>query len=70
MAFYLKREFTKDDDIFVFNDLRFSYQGEYSQIDHLILHRFGFVLIESKSIYGEVKVNAQGEWSIWEYSPW
>ncbi|USD36552.1 NERD domain-containing protein [Ferrimonas sp. SCSIO 43195] len=63
VAFYLKREFANNPDVLVFNDLRFSHQGEYSQIDHLVIHRLGFVLIESKSIYGQVRVNNDGEWS-------
>ncbi|TKB49929.1 NERD domain-containing protein [Ferrimonas sediminicola] len=63
VAFYLKREFADNPDILVINDLRFSHKGEYSQIDHLLVHRFGFVLIESKSIYGQVRVNKDGEWS-------
>ncbi|MDF3124875.1 nuclease-related domain-containing protein [Rheinheimera sp. 1928-s] len=39
------------------------YDGEFAQIDHLIVYTFGFIVIESKSIRGEVQVNAQAEWS-------
>nr|WP_298413213.1 nuclease-related domain-containing protein [uncultured Halomonas sp.] len=45
------------------NDLLIEHQGERAQIDHLVIHPFGFILIESKSIVGEAKVNAEGEWS-------
>ncbi|WP_415913104.1 nuclease-related domain-containing protein [Neptuniibacter sp. QD37_11] len=62
VAFYLRRAFKDDDRYHVFNDLRIVFDGEVAQIDHLILHKKGFVLIESKSIYGEVKVNKRGEW--------
>lgn len=63
VAFYLRRSFKDDPQILVINDLNIHHEGEKAQIDHLVIHRKGFVIIESKSIYGEVKVNAQGEWS-------
>ncbi|TCK02952.1 nuclease-related domain-containing protein [Marinobacterium mangrovicola] len=63
VAFYLRRAFKDREDIYVFNDYAFRYKGENAQIDHLIVHKYGFMLLESKSIYGEVKVNSTGEWS-------
>ncbi|WP_288739469.1 NERD domain-containing protein [uncultured Rheinheimera sp.] len=63
VAFYLRRAFKDDDRIRVFHDLQLCYDGEYAQIDHLIVYTFGFIVIESKSIKGEVRVNAQAEWS-------
>jgi len=63
VAFFLRRNFKDDDRVLVFNDLKFSYNNETAQIDHLILYPFGFILIESKSITGEVSVNKQQEWS-------
>jgi len=62
MAFYLKREFAKDADVFVFNDLRLIHDGEVAQIDHFVLHKYGFALIESKSVAGTVEINEYGEW--------
>lgn len=63
VAFYLRREFADDPSILIINDLRIEYNGERAQIDHLVVHAYGLVVIESKSIYGEVKVNGHGEWS-------
>jgi hypothetical protein len=63
VAFYLRRAFKDSSDYIVFNDYPFSYNNEKAQIDHLIIHRYGFIILESKSIYGEVKVNNKGEWS-------
>ena len=61
LAFYLRRGFADRKDVFVFNDLRLSLQcaerTERAQIDHLVLHRFGFFIIESKSVFGTVIVN-------------
>ncbi|MBY6093636.1 nuclease-related domain-containing protein [Ferrimonas balearica] len=63
VAFYLRRQYANDPNVFVINDLRFEHQGEVIQIDHLLVFRHGFILIESKSIFGEVRVNKAGEWS-------
>lgn len=63
VAFQLRREFGEHKQIHVINDLRIEHHGERAQIDHLILHPYGFIIVESKSIVGEVTVNAAGEWS-------
>lgn len=63
MAFYLRRAFAEAPDVFVFNDIRLERNGEVAQIDHLILHRFGFIIVESKSVVGKLTVNAQGEFA-------
>ena len=67
MAFYLKREFEMDESVFIFNDLRFKADNDdAAQIDHLVLHRHGFVLIESKSVSSVVKINVRDEWTrVW-----
>jgi len=62
MAFYLKRAFQDSSDIFVINDLRIKMNDDIAQIDHLIIHRFGFAVIESKSVTSEISVNEHGEW--------
>lgn len=62
MSFYLNRAFGNDDYVAVINDLHLEMEGEYAQIDHLVIHRFGFVIIESKSVTSTVCVNKNGEW--------
>lgn len=63
MAFYLSRAFVDAPDLWIFNDLRFKDEtGDRAQIDHLVLHRHGFIVIESKSVSTSVAVNRQGEW--------
>ncbi|MFG0293826.1 MAG: nuclease-related domain-containing protein [Phycisphaerales bacterium JB050] len=57
MAHYLKRAFGEDPETLVFNDLRLCRYGEIAQIDHLVLHRWGLIVIESKSITGQIDVN-------------
>ncbi len=63
MAFYLRRRYAEDPKVRVFNDLRVERAGEWAQIDHLVLHRHGLVIIESKSVTGEVHINAQLEFT-------
>lgn len=63
VAFFLRRHFKDDENILVFNDIKLTHNEETAQIDHLVLYPYGFVLIESKSITGEVSVNKQEEWS-------
>lgn len=63
MAFYLRRAFAEVPDIYIFNDLRLERNGEVAQIDHLVFHRFGFLIIESKSVVGTITVNAKGEFT-------
>lgn len=63
VAFFLRRAFKDHKQVYVINDFKFTHNDETAQIDHLIVYTFGFILIESKSIKGEVKVNDFGEWT-------
>lgn len=63
MAHYLKRAFGSDPNVHVFNNLRLEHEGEVAQIDHLIFHRAGFILIESKSVTSSVRINERDEWA-------
>ncbi|WNO61031.1 nuclease-related domain-containing protein [Rheinheimera sp. MMS21-TC3] len=63
VAFYLRRAYKDRDNVMVINDLRIEHDGEVAQIDHLIVYSYGFIVVESKSIRGEVSVNEHGEWS-------
>lgn len=67
MAFYLRRAFGESPDVFVINDLRLVEGDDAAQIDHLVIHSAGAVIIESKSVTQKVRVNARGEWArIWD----
>jgi hypothetical protein len=70
LAFYLKREFKDDPQIFVFNNLRLEKAGDACQIDHLVLHPYGIIIIESKSVTTRVEVNELGEWKRWFNNVW
>ncbi|APX91969.1 hypothetical protein BWR19_02845 [Halomonas sp. 1513] len=63
VAFHLRREFGDSEQVRIIHDQVIEHGGERAQIDHLVIHPYGFIIIESKSIVGEVQVNAEGEWS-------
>ena len=63
VAFHLKRAFKDSKDVYVLNDVQIKHDSENAQIDHLVIYPQGFIVVESKSIYGEVRVNDYGEWS-------
>ncbi len=71
MAFYLRRAFVDDPKVYVFHDLRFKDEtGDTAQIDHLVLHPHGIIVIESKSVSTGVSVNKHGEWvRFWNNRP-
>jgi hypothetical protein len=65
MVYYLRRAFKEDKNVCVFNDLRLEQEQDAAQIDHLILHRYGITIVESKSVTTRIQVNEYGEWSRW-----
>jgi len=70
MAHYLKRAFGDEEWVWVFHDLRFQLDDKDAiQIDHLVLHRYGMILIESKSVSTEVRINEHEEWER-KYGKW
>lgn len=70
VAFFLRRAFKDHKQVYVINDFKFTHNDETAQIDHLIVYTYGFILIESKSIKGEVKVNDLGEWTRSHLNKW
>ena len=65
MSFYLRRAFADNQNIYVFNDLRLEYEDDAAQIDHLIFHQYGVIIIESKSVTSRVEINEHQEWIRW-----
>ena len=63
MAHYLKRAFGDAPDVHVFHNLRFKHGSEVAQIDHLIFHRAGMIIVESKSVTSAVRINEREEWT-------
>ncbi len=73
LAHFLDREFGNSRDILLLHGLRFpcaivrgrapDNDGDFAQIDHLILHPHGAAVVESKSVSGELRVDARDQWS-------
>jgi hypothetical protein len=76
MAHYLRRKLekpiggglvSKPFEVRIFNDLRVVLgetpdgREDAVQIDHLVMHPWGMVIVESKSVCEEVSINAKGE---------
>lgn len=65
MAFYLRRFFGSSVDVDVLNYLRIDLNGEVAQMDHLVLHPFGLLIVESKSVSDGVQITDDGQWMRW-----
>lgn len=66
MAFYLKRAFEKQPDLHVLNNIRLEHNNDAAQIDHLVIHPYGIVIIESKSVKdGKIQIKDDGQWVRW-----
>lgn len=63
MAHYFERAFESSRDVDVLNGLRVPIKGHDAfQIDHLLIHRHGMVIVETKSVTTKVRINRRGEW--------
>lgn len=62
MAFYLRRYFGESHDVYVINNLSLGRDGESLQIDHLVIHQNGLVIIESKSVAGQITITNDLQW--------
>ena len=70
MAFYLRRAFAEAPHVRVFNNIRLERGDDAAQIDHLILHRWGMIIVESKSVTSRVEINERSEWTrLWNSKP-
>lgn len=65
MAHYLLRFFGKSESVDCLNGVRIELDGEIAQMDHIILHPFGVLIVESKSVAGSVQIKDDGQWIRW-----
>jgi len=64
-AYYLNQYFKGSENHVVLHDLRFTFEGDVAQIDHLVISRaLGIYLIETKNYSGSVCINAHGEFTV------
>ena len=62
MPYYLQRYFGDSGEVDVLNQLRVSSAGVVTQVDHLVLHPYGLVLVDSTSVSGPLQVQEDGRW--------
>ncbi len=64
-AHYIDMHFRDGQNHAVLHDLRLSSEGQTAQIDHLMFSRgWHFYLLETKNFGGNLRINAQGEFSV------
>lgn len=63
-AHYLDNHLSASKNWMVLHDLRVSVDGEVAQIDHLLVGRTWFLLLETKTFGGDITVNEHGEFSV------
>lgn len=66
VAYYLKMAFGDDAKLLILHDLRVEFEdGITAQMDHLIIHEHGLIIVESKSVAGKLQVQDDGQWIRW-----
>ncbi|WP_020167541.1 MULTISPECIES: nuclease-related domain-containing protein [Methylotenera] len=66
VAYYLKMAFGDEPKLLILHDLRLEFEdGITAQMDHLLIHQFGLIIIESKSVAGKLQVKEDGQWLRW-----
>ncbi len=66
VAYRLYMAFGESKDLLILNDLRVEFgDGITAQMDHLVIHQHGMIIIESKSVAGKLQVKEDGQWVRW-----
>lgn len=63
-AHYLDNYLGSSKNFMLIHDLRINVDGEVAQIDHLLVGRAFFILLETKTFGGDIVVNERGEFSV------
>ena len=68
MAFYLNRKFFDNPDFHVFHNLNIRTVNDkgFFQIDHLVITRYCFIVIESKTCNSHLKYDANLQWTCFQ----
>lgn len=66
-AYFLRGAFADSDRLAIINDLRFDNDGDFTQIDHLLIHRYQRAawVLETKNYKGRLTCNEHGDWTVW-----
>jgi Nuclease-related domain len=66
-AHFLNRHFGHSENIVVLHDLRLGIEGDFAQIDHLVIHRIqrSAWVLETKNYSGRLSCDEHGDWTVW-----
>lgn len=65
MAYHLRRYFGKSEDVDVLNYLRVGSDTSVTQVDHLILHPYGLIIVERDNLQDRIQIKDDGQWLRW-----
>ena len=65
MAYHLRRFFGKSEEVDVLNYLRVNSDTAVTQVDHLLLHGYGMIVVERESLTDRVQIKDDGQWIRW-----
>ncbi|MFM2276110.1 MAG: hypothetical protein RL211_1982 [Pseudomonadota bacterium] len=68
MTYYLRRAFGASEGIDALSGLRLSSGDIEVQIDHLVIHPYGMVIVDCQSVLGGLQVRFDGQWLRWRNS--
>jgi hypothetical protein len=68
VPYYLRRHFGDSTQVDVLNQVCVTTGGLVTSIDHLVLHAYGMVVIDSRSVSGHLQVEEDGRWACLEGS--
>jgi hypothetical protein len=68
VAHFLKRELGSSSIMAILHDLRLEVDGDYSQIDHLVINRIqaSAWVLETKNYSGRLSCDEHGDWTVWQ----
>lgn len=66
-AHFINREFGRSANLAILHDLRIGVDGDFAQIDHLLVHRFQQAawVLETKNYTGNLSCDEHGDWTVW-----
>ncbi len=65
MAYHLRRYFGRSGEVDVLNYLRVRSNDAVTQIDHLLLHPHGLIVVERDNLPERVQIRDDGQWICW-----
>ncbi len=65
VAYCLRRFFRRHTEIDVLNGLRLFADNAVAQINHLLLHPYGLIVLQRNDAVGRVQINDDGQWRQW-----